>query len=317
MTQKTSVVPISVIIPTRNRADVFDRTMESMAVQSIQPMEVIVVDASENDETFDICASQTPGLLTKIRYHRAEKAGAAVQRNQAMQYATHPYILFCDDDILFEPNCISKMWNAINRDEALGGVCTLITNCHYTAPGKVSATLFKFLNGGVETSYAGKCMGPVLNLLPEDRDDLPAVVPVEWMNSTCTLYRREAMPDPPFPSHFVGYSLMEDVTLSLRVSKRWKLANVRTARIFHDSQPGDHKSDPAVLAKMDLVNRYYVMTQVLERQKQSDYIKLVVQQLFGIAASLQSWRGWVSLPRILLAKLNGVVEILNNPQSAG
>lgn len=317
MTNKANVVPISVIIPTRNRADVFNRTIESLSKQNIQPMEMIVVDASENDATHKVCHAQTSGLLTKIIYHKALRAGAAVQRNQAMQYATHPYILFCDDDILFEPSCISDMWNAVNEDAALGGVCTLITNCHYTAPGKVSETLFKFLNGRAERSYAGKCMGPVLNLLPEDREDLPTVVPVEWMNSTCTLYRKEAMPDPPFPSHFVGYSLMEDVTLSLRVGKHWKLANVRTAKIFHDSQPGDHKNDSAVLAKMDLVNRYYVMTQVLERKKQSDYLKLTVQQLFSIAASLRSWKGWVSLPRILLAKLKGVSEIINNPQSAG
>jgi hypothetical protein len=31
---------------------------------------------------------------------------------------------------------------------------------------------------------------------------------------------------------------MEKVTLSLTGGKRWKLANGRTARIDHDSQPG-------------------------------------------------------------------------------
>ncbi len=58
------------------------------------------------------------------------------------------------------------------------------------------------------------------------------MVPVEWLNTTCTLYRREALPDPPFLSHFTGYSLMEDLALSLTVGKRWKLANARGLRIF-------------------------------------------------------------------------------------
>lgn len=66
---------------------------------------------------------------------------------------------------------------------------------------------------------------------------------------------------------------MEDVTLSLTVGKQWKLANARTARIFHDSQPGDHKSSPDVLASMSLVNRYYVMTEILGRRSSNDYIK--------------------------------------------
>jgi hypothetical protein len=134
-------------------------------------------------------------------------------------------------------------------------------------------------------------LGPAVNLLPEDRDDLPEVVPVEWLNTTCTLYRREALPDPPFPPQFHGYSLMEDLALSLTVGKRWPLANARTARIFHDSQPGTHKSDPAVLAEMQLVNRHYVMTKILGRNRVADYLKLILFELFSIASSLQSRSG--------------------------
>src|SRR4030081_113783 len=118
------------------------------------------------------------------------------------------------------------------------------------------------MSGKREVSYPGSVLGPAVNLLPEDREDLPEVVPVEWLNTTCTLYRREALPDPPFHDHFNGYSLMEDLTLSLTVGRRWKLANARTARIYHDSQPGTHKSDPALLAEMQLINRHFVMTRI-------------------------------------------------------
>ena len=310
----TQLLPISAIVPTRNRSAIFTRMLVSMASQSAQPVEMIVVDASDDDETNQLCQSNIHNLSPKILYYRAIVTGAAAQRNQAIQYATQPYILFCDDDILFEPDCLAELWRVLEQDPALGGVCSLITNCHYTPPGLISRAIFQFLNGQPEESYAGKCMGPVLNLLPEDREDLPKSVPVEWMNTTCTLYRREAMPDPPFPTHFVGYSLMEDVTLSLRVGKQWKLANARTARIFHDSQPGDHKDDSALLARMDLVNRHYVMTQILERTKPSDYVKLFVQQLFNLAASLRSYEGWIILPYILLAKIKGILEIFTNHQ---
>jgi len=145
--------------------------------------------------------------------------------------------------------------------------------------------------GRAERSYAGRVLGPAVNLLPEDSDDLPEIVPVEWLNTTCTLYRREALPDPPFPDHFTGYSLMEDLTLSLTVGKCWKLANARTARIYHDSQPGTHKSDPALLAKMQLINRHFVMTRILGRDGFSDYVKLVLFELFSVASSLQSRSG--------------------------
>src|SRR5437762_10351673 len=122
----------------------------------------------------------------------------------------------------------------------------MIANQHSCSPGLASRTVLRLIHGKGESSYAGRVICPAVNLLPEDSDDLPEIVPVEWLNLGCTIYRRDALPSPPFDSFFRGYSLMEDVVLSLRVAERgWKLANVRTARIFHDSQPGVHKSDIA------------------------------------------------------------------------
>lgn len=304
------LLPISAVIPTRDRATPFARMLNSLAQQSAQPIEIVVVDASTNDDTKHLCYSSIAGLNTKILYYRATEVGAATQRNQAIQYASQPNILFADDDILFEPDCLLRLWQALESDPKLGGVCTLITNCHYLPPGRISRILFQFLHGKREQSYAGKCIGPAINLLPEDRDGLPEIVSVDWMNTTCTLYRREALPSPAFPSNFIGYSLMEDVTLSLMVGKAWKLANARTARIFHDSQPGDHKNDPAVLAKMGLVNRHFVMTQILGKHQLEDYFKLTVHQLFEIAASLQNTQGWRSLPAVFSGKLSAVAQIL-------
>ena len=148
--------------------------------------------------------------------------------------------------------------------------------------------MFALMNGSASTSYAGKVLGPAINLLPVDDPGLPEVVPVEWLNTTCTLYRREALPAPAFDSIFTGYSLMEDLTLSLRVGKSWALANARTARIYHDSQPGAHKSDVAALSCMELVNRHYVMTRVLERRRLRDFVRLWIWECYQVALSARS-----------------------------
>ena len=78
-----------------------------------------------------------------------------------------------------------------------------------------------------------------------------------------------------------GYSLMEDVTLSLRVGRKWKLANVREARIFHDSQPGQHKSDLRVLAKMEIINRHYVVRNILGQCGLVPLLRLGLWQAFS------------------------------------
>jgi len=306
----TCLIPVSALIPTRNRSEPLARTLNSLAQQSCQPEEIIVVDGSEDEKTEWLCKLPISGLLANIRYFKATNIGAATQRNQAFERASQDVIWLMDDDILLEPDCLARLWNALNSNAQIGGVNAMITNQRYLPPGWISRTLFQILNGKSEDSYAGRCIGPAFNLLPEDDPNLPEIIPVEWLNSTCTLYRREALPDPLFPANFVGYSLMEDVTLSLTVGKKWKLTNARTARIFHDSQPGDHKSNPAVLAKMSLVNRHFVMTQLLNRRTVSDYLKLALLQAFDITASLQTVKGWIELPAVLTGKLSAVVEIL-------
>ena len=306
----TMLLPISALLPTRNRSKPLTTMLESLAQQSAQPLEMIVIDGSTDEATKQLCEQSIPNLQTKIIYYRAEEIGAATQRNQAMKYATQEVIWLIEDDIVFESDCLIRLWKALEDNPHLGGVNAMITNQKYQTPGKISGFLFQFLNGKSENSYAGKCLGGALNLLPEDNASLPEVVPVEWINSGCTLYRKKTLPDPLFPSIFTGYSLMEDVTLSLTVGKKWQLANVRTAKIFHDSQPGDHKKSVFVLSKMELVNRHYVMTQVLERNTIDDYFKLFVLQLFGILSSLQSFQGWLKLPAMIMGKIFGVLEIL-------
>lgn len=307
---------MSAIVPTRNRYASMKRMLESLAQQSAQPEEMIVVDASATDETAELCREKISGLLTRIEYRRASEAGAAAQRNQAMAFAGQTAILFIDDDIIFEADCIRHLWAAIESDPKLGGVNAMITNQRYFPPGGVSRTVFRLLNGQKLESYAGKCIGPAFNLLPEDRDDLPDVVEVEWLNTTCTLYRRRALPQPPFPKQFTGYSMMEDLTLSLLVGRNWKLANARRARIFHDSQPGAHKDNTAAVARMELVNRHYVMTRILERRRLADYLRLVLFQTFGITTSLTTKSAWSSLPAVLRGKAAGIKEILLARESA-
>jgi glycosyltransferase involved in cell wall biosynthesis len=305
------LLAISAIIPTRNRREAFTRMLASLALQSSQPVEMIVVDASANSDTKAVCESpEIDGLATKIRWLKAEKEGAAAQRNQGIKAAAQEAILFADDDVSFEPECILRLWQSLNSDSRLGGVSSMIVNQKYDSPGFASRWLFRTLNGQKETSYAGKCIGPALNLLPEDRTDLPETVAVEWLNTTCTLYRKKALPEPLFSDHFTGYSLMEDVALSLSVGVKWKLANARLARIHHDSQNADYKDDKVALAKMQLVNRHFVMTHFLKRNAASDYAKLALLEAFQIATPLRHSNAWRALPAVLLGKFVGLTSIL-------
>ena len=225
--------------------------------------------------------------------------------------------------------CFARLWSALKSDRGLGAVNAMITNQRYQAPGRISRLMFRLMAGAPQVSYAGRVLGPAVNLLPEDRDDLPEVVPVEWLNTACTLYRREALPDPPFPAQFHGYSLMEDLTLSLTVGKRWQLANARTARIFHDSQPGIAQVRSSNSVGDAILNRHYVMTDMLGRTRirriTASYRSwMAFSHLLQPARAARGWRTqWAEPPRrvarhsaILLRQMFAAYEHWRRSQSA-
>jgi glycosyltransferase involved in cell wall biosynthesis len=304
-------ISVSAIIPTRNRPVILRRTLESLASQAAQPEEIILIDGSDDDSTYQLCGVQpVAGLGSEVRWVRASVLGAAAQRNQGVALATQSVIGFLDDDVLLEPECMVRIWRALQSDPELGGVSAMITNQRYQAPGRASRLVFRVLAGSSASTYAGRALGPAVTLLPEDRDDLPEVVTVEWLNLGCTLYRRDALPNPVFPTFFTGYSMGEDVMLSVNVGRSWRLANARTARIYHDSQPSEHKNDLVAFSSMELVNRHFLMTHTLGRRRLRDYGKLAIWELFQL--TVRGIRQGVGRDfwRVLRGKVLGVREIL-------
>ena len=309
---KDIIIPVTAIIPTADRGAILFKTLESIAHQNFQPFEIIIVDATPGDTTLKIGKAQIPGLFSKVIVTKAVHKGAAVQRIQGLQYATQLYILFTDDDIILEPGCIEFLWKSLISNDEAGATNVLVTNQHYHPPGKLTGIMYRLMHGSKINSYAGKCIGPAWNLLPEQTGESALCNEVEWINTTCSLYRKIALPTPLFPEHFKGYSLMEDLALSLTVSRNWKLYNVPDARIFHDSQPGKHKNSAFKLSKMELVNRHYIMKYIMKREGFSYTLKLTVFELWGILSGLTSLRGWLQLFPDIFGKLAGMYSIITN-----
>lgn len=311
-----SIFPASGIVPTVDRSDILASTLKSLQGQDWHPQELIIIDASADSRSRDLVTSLVADFGASgchLIWQRAVVRGAAAQRSEGVAAASQPVIWFFDDDILFDPHCVERLWAALQNDPKIGGVNAMIVNQRYQPPGRVSRFMFRLMAGQNAKSYAGRVLGPAINLLPEDRDDLPGVVPVEWLNTTCTLYRRAALPNPVFPARFVDYSFGEDLALSLVVARNWRLANARTARIFHDSQPGVHKDDPVAGSRMAFVNRYYVMVNVLQRRGIADHAKLALWETFQLVTSAIQKRCGPDFWRALRGTILGVSDILRRP----
>src|SRR5260370_3651302 len=106
------VAEVSAVIGTKSRPTALQRTFQSLELQSVHHMTSIVVDASVDSDTRDICERGTQELGSEVQWIKAQEQGAAAQRNQGVTLAKQQMILFFDDDIIFEPNCIARLWQA-------------------------------------------------------------------------------------------------------------------------------------------------------------------------------------------------------------
>jgi glycosyltransferase involved in cell wall biosynthesis len=100
---------VSVIIPTRNRAHLLHRTLESVLKQSTENLEVIVVDDGSTDGSGALAAAMDPRVSV---LRNPEPAGVSVARNRGIASASGEWIAFCDDDDLWAPNKLQEQLTA-------------------------------------------------------------------------------------------------------------------------------------------------------------------------------------------------------------
>lgn len=100
----------SVIVPTYNRSDVIQKSLDSWTKQSIPEsyFEVIVVDNNSKDYSADIIKSFVSGFANIIYLFEGEK-GSTHARHAGAKIARGEILIFCDDDGLFNTNCIESI----------------------------------------------------------------------------------------------------------------------------------------------------------------------------------------------------------------
>jgi glycosyltransferase involved in cell wall biosynthesis len=92
---------LSVVIPTRDRADVLERCLA--ALQREQPDEVVVVDDGSADHTPDVLA-RNPW----VRARRLTGEGRSAAKNAGVEAATGDVVLFMDDDVIATPGLVQR-----------------------------------------------------------------------------------------------------------------------------------------------------------------------------------------------------------------
>lgn len=120
----SGLVPVSVVIPCFRCTNTIGRAVASIAKQTSQPAEIILVDDASGDGTLQILQQLVQSYPDWVKVLSLdENQGAASARNAGWALASQPYIAFLDADDIWHPRKleIQYAYMAAHTDVALSG----------------------------------------------------------------------------------------------------------------------------------------------------------------------------------------------------
>jgi Glycosyl transferase family 2 len=141
-------VRFSVVIGTRDRADIVPRAIKSVLAQRAVDFELIVVDDGSRDDT--------PGVLAsfddqRLRVIRRANGGPAAARNTGIAAASGEWIVFLDDDDVALPGWLGRFAGLIGP--GVGVVCCAAEIC--TPDGALIAVVRPYPQGPLFEDVTG------------------------------------------------------------------------------------------------------------------------------------------------------------------
>lgn len=109
---------VSVIIPVYNVENYIERCLDSALNQTLQDIEIIVVNDGSTDSSKEKIESYMQKYEGKIKYLEKENGGLSSARNFGMPHATGEYIAFLDSDDYIELNAYEEMYNLAKNEDA-------------------------------------------------------------------------------------------------------------------------------------------------------------------------------------------------------
>ncbi len=134
----TAAPLVSVYLPTRNRAALLPRAVESVLKQDHANLELLVVDDASTDSTPEVLA-RLAAADPRVKVFRQDRpTGAPAARNVAIRAARGRYLTGLDDDDEFLPGRITSLLGAF--DERYAFVCSgaFLDSGTWTRPSRTS-----------------------------------------------------------------------------------------------------------------------------------------------------------------------------------
>lgn len=100
---------VSIIMPTRNRARIIERSIKSVLLQTMTDFELIIIDDVSPDNTEQIVKQFNDPRIVYIKRKGLHKKSGECPRNDGMRIARGKYICYLDDDDAYKSKFLEIM----------------------------------------------------------------------------------------------------------------------------------------------------------------------------------------------------------------
>lgn len=251
----------SVIIPTKNRTEDLIECIESLINQTYPINELLIVDGSDSGETENYIRNlKEKNLKFDCIYIKQTRGGTARARNMGMDQVSEDIVVFIDDDVILDKNCIKEIITvfATDKNEEIGGVGVKaeeginknefqkkLFNLFYSVFGIL---FFRDSWERGNVTIAGHHVR-----LP----DGPSYV--KWLDSKSMAYRKKVLSGFRYDENLEKlspYAYYEDLDFSYRIGKKYGLFLNPKANAIHKRSPSS-RPDFFKTNSVKVQNHYY------------------------------------------------------------
>jgi GT2 family glycosyltransferase len=203
---------IAIVVPTLNRHAYLDQLLENISKLSLQPIIVLIVDASEKIYVPKSSCRNTKVISASIR-------SAAIQRNMGIEFLSKmnlslDYLAFLDDDVRISSDYLNKIYETFQMSPQIVGVSGIAISSSERNIGQSRFRSLIGLNGREGTITRAAINVPVRNATSQ--------VEVDWLIG-CSVWKWDIVRLLNFQRDFLGQSVFEDVLFSVEASEFGKL----------------------------------------------------------------------------------------------
>lgn len=207
---------VSVIVAAYNAHDTLARCLGSLVNQTLEDIEIVVVNDASTDDTWEImqrCEAQFPDKVVII--NGTENRGPGGAKNQGLDAATGEYIGFCDSDDYADSSMFEKLYRrAVEKDAD-------IAECGFFIEASNASTITTTddIEGELDTEKRKKLLrrGGYL-----------------WNK----IYKRELFNDPPIRMRPCVSTLSDNEILKYMYLKAGNIWTVKEVLYFYSDTPG-------------------------------------------------------------------------------